>query len=324
MQRTLPILGLFAILFVGMISPAMAESDEHWEDTYHELEEEYNEQRYNLEQEFEDKYEELNRYYDEQKMEIYDKIDSDPSLGDDEVEKMFQELFDEYEQKQEDIDEVFEKELTDLNRMYDEKFNQLNREFEKDDYDKYNDDGTYYDDDDHYDDKYYDGQYHDDKNYDDRYYYDSNYYAPHEKDPEWDSIEPLAKRIMEIIPMDKIQRLWEAGQLDEIVELIVSETDLTYEEAKRVVMFFEKYENQKPDDHYYPKHDYPGTDYYEPYPVPGVDNGEILRLEQRISELEDENQMLRETIAELEEKLVQINGVVMEQVKFIYEWVLSQ
>ena len=47
-------------------------------------------------------------------------------------------------------------------------------------------------------------------------------------------------------------------------------------------------------------------------------------LEQRIAELESENDMLRETIKELEAEIKKINAVVMEQVKFIYEWVQGQ
>lgn len=298
LQKTLPILSLFAIMFVGLVAPAMAENDEYWESTYHELEEEYDEQRWNLEEEFEEKYEELSRYYEEEKMAIYDKIDSDPSLSDDDIDKMFKDLFNEFEEKQEDLDEIFEKELYDLNRMYDEKFRQLDKEFEKyDDYDDY--------------DKY--------EKYDD-------YDEPYLDDPEWKSIEPLTQKIMDAIPMEKIQSLWESEQIDELVELIVSETDLSHEDAKRVVLFFERYDDRDHDKYDYPEHDYydyPEHDYYESNPTLYSDD-QIVRLEQRIHELEEENQILRETIAELEDKISQINAVVMEQVKFIYEWVLSQ
>ena len=72
-----------------------------------------------------------------------------------------------------------------------------------------------------------------------------------------------------------------------------------------------------------PKYDYEEYD-YEEYDYPVADDGTILKLEQRIAELERENNMLRETIEELEEKIIQINAVLMEQVKFIYEWGQSQ
>ena len=63
------------------------------------------------------------------------------------------------------------------------------------------------------------------------------------------------------------------------------------------------------------------NEYPESHPT---DNEQILKLEQRIAELEEENQMLLETIEELEEKIIQVNAILMEQVKFIYEWVQSQ
>ena len=304
MQKTLPILGLFAILFVGLITPAVAEYDNKWDEKYKELEEEFEEKRHHLEREFHEEFEELEREYEEKKMEIYEKIEESPDLKDSEINKLFDELYLDFEEKRlalehdmmkqfEEIDELFEKEL----RHIDEEAKEY---YEKHD-DRYEDDDYYYDDD------YFE---HDDyKDYDE----------PHKYDPEWKSIEPLAQRIMDVIPMEKIQSLWESGQIDRLIELITSETDLSYEEAKHVVMFFEKYGDKEHDRYDYPEHDYP-----EPYPAPYVDDGEVLRLEQRIAELEEENQILRDTIAELEEKISQINAVVMEQVKFIYEWVLSQ
>ncbi|KER06339.1 hypothetical protein AAA799E16_00851 [Marine Group I thaumarchaeote SCGC AAA799-E16] len=182
-----------------------------------------------------------------------------------------------------------------------------------------------------------DDTYRDYSDYDDDYKDDREFY---EHDPEWESIEPLAKRIMEKISMEKIERLWGAGEIEQLAELIVSETDLTYEQAKRVIAFFEKYDDRDYEDDYHeydyheydygeydaagnPKYDYRESD-YERYDYPVTDDGTILKLEQRIVELEEENQLLRDTIEELEEKIVQINAVLMEQVKFIYEWVQSQ
>ena len=131
---------------------------------------------------------------------------------------------------------------------------------------------------------------------------------------------------MDAIPMEKIQHLWESGQVDELLELIVSETDLSYEEAKRVIAFHEKYKDrhdEKSDEY---EHGYPDHRYDEPYPYsePTDDDSQIHKLEQRISELEEENRSLQNTISELEEKVSQMNTVLMEQVKFIYEWATSQ
>ena len=326
MQKTLPVLGLFAILFVGLIGPAMADDDK-WDEQYRELEREFDEKRQQIEEQFHDEFEEIEKEYAETKMQIYEKIESNPELTQVEIDEMYNELFFEFDEKRQSVELQMWEQFEIIEKEFQKQLEQIDAEA-REYYDKQYDDYEKYDD---YDDSYYnaDGTYNEDyEKHDD---YDD--YAPHEQDPEWDSIEPLAKRIMEIIPMDKIQRLWEAGQLEEIVELIVSETDLSYEEAKRVVSFFERYENQKPDDHEYREYDHPEYDaagnqypeynYPEPYPVP-ADNGEILKLEQRISELEEENQSLRETIDELQEKITQINAVVMEQVKFIYEWVLSQ
>ena len=308
MQKIFPILGLFAILFVGMISPAMAE-DYKWDEKYREIEDEFNEKRHQIDNHFQEEFEELDKHYEELKMEIYEKIDSS-DLSDSEIDEMFDELFSEFDEKRQSLESDMIRQFQELEEMFENELRHLDEQARED---YVNADGTYRDSTD------YDSDYEDDKYRD---------YQPHEDDPEWKSIEPLADRIMEIIPMEKIQRLWEAGQIEELVELIVSETDLSHEEAKHVVSFFEKYDDRDYHSDDYPEeyreYDYKEYDYPEPYPVPGIDNGEILRLEQRIVELEDENHMLRETIAELEEKITQINAVVMEQVKFIYEWVLSQ
>ena len=318
MQKSLPILGLFAILIVGLTTPAMAEYDE-WDDKYKQLEDEFEEKRHQIEKEFDEKYDELDKHYEDSKAEIYEKTDNS-DLSYSEIDAMFYELFLEFEEKErilesemirqfDELDESFENELRNL----DEQSRQHYDEYERDD-------GEFY-----------------------------------ENDPEWKSIEPLANRIMELVPMEKIQRLWEVGEIDQLVELIVSETDLSYEEAKRVVVFFEKYEDKERDEDYYeddyreydyreydvagnPKYDereydedhyednyreydFEEYEYTESYPT---DNEQIFRLEQRIVELEEENKMLLETIEELEEKIIQVNAVLMEQVKFIYEWVQSQ
>ena len=48
--------------------------------------------------------------------------------------------------------------------------------------------------------------------------------------------------------MEKIQKLWMSPQHDALVDLIVSETDLTVEQAKKVIAFFERVEEAERDD----------------------------------------------------------------------------
>ena len=291
MQKTLPILGLFAVLMVGMITPAMAEYDNKWEQKYIELENEFEEKRHQIDRQFQQEFEELDKYYEQEKMQIYEKIENS-DLSDSEIDKMFDELFREFEEKRhsleadmmiqfKELDEMFQKELRHLDETID---NQRH-------------DGTYD-------------------------------YEPYKDDSEWKSIEPLAQRIMDTIPMEKIQSLWESGQIDRLIELIVSETDLSYDEAKRVVIFFEKYDDRDYEKEHYPEHDYSDYNYPEhDYPVPqptSYPDEQVLRLEQKISELEEENQILKETIRDMEEKMAQMNALLLEQVRFIYEWVTTQ
>jgi len=166
----------------------------------------------------------------------------------------------------------------------------------------------------------------------------------HENDPEWRTIEPLANRIMDTIPMDKIERLWMAGEIDVLLDLIVSETDLTYEEAKRVLAFYEKYDDKDYRDDYskydgdrdyrddYSKYDgyvqtereYPQYDYVEQHDTPYYDDSNELLLEQRIVELEDENQELRIEISEFEKQLSELNALIMDQFGFILDWMTNQ
>lgn len=291
MQNKLPVLGLFAILIVGLTTPVMAEYDQ-WEERYQQLAEEFEEKRHQIEIDFQEEFEELDREYEEKKMEIYEKIENDPELSDSEINAMFDELFLEFDEERRSLELDMMKQFHELEEMLEKEFRQLDEE-SREYYEEQRSDGEFY-----------------------------------ENDPEWESIEPMVNRIMEVVPPEKIQKLWEAGEIEQLIELIVSETDFTYDQVKRIVMFFEKYDNRD-DGSYdtseqYPEHEYPEYDHPEPYPVPGIDNEQVLRLEQRISDLEEENQMLRDTIEELEEKISQINAVLMEQVKFIYEWVTTQ
>ena len=302
MQKTLPILGLFAVLMVGMITPAIAEYDNKWEQKYIELENEFEEKRHQIDRQFQQEFEELDKYYEQEKMQIYEKIENS-DLSDSEIDKIFDELFREFEEKRhsleadmmiqfKELDEMFQKELRHLDETIDNQ-----RHDGTYDYEPYKD-GTYVN------------------------------YEPYKDDSEWKSIEPLAQRIMDTIPMEKIQSLWESGQIDRLIELIVSETDLSYDEAKRVVIFFEKYDDRDYEKEHYPEHNYSDYNYPEhDYPVPqptSYPDEQVLRLEQKISELEEENQILKETIRDMEEKMAQMNALLLEQVRFIYEWVTTQ
>ena len=223
MQKTLSILALFAVLAVGLISPAIAEGDDKWDEQYRELEREFDEKRHQIDREANEQFEELDKEYANEKNEIYEKIESNPDIKDSEIDRMFEELFSKYDEKRQSIESEIMKQFEEMDREFEKELQRIDdevrehyekQEGEHDDYDKYDEHDDY------------------------------NDYQPHEDDPEWKSIEPLTQRIMDVIPMEKIQRLWESGQIDELLEMIVSETDLSYEEAKRVIAFHEKYKDR--------------------------------------------------------------------------------
>ena len=342
--------------------------DEEYREKFHLLEQEYHEKFLQLEREFEEdrmykdhqadqeridlehqyktKFQELDYAQDNALRDLEHEISQSHDLTEDQTRQMFDEIFDKYEKErrvledqihqdmnfrdysfEDDMYREYDNQRMVLEKEFDQKIMELEHEFDqmrmelKKDYDTTN-----------YDDKFYDDRNYDDRNYDDRNYDDRahDYKEAHENDPEWQSIEPLANSIMDVIPMDKIERLWMAGEIDVLLDLIVSETDLTYEEAKRVLTFFEKYEGDRDyrDDHYdgYTQTDqsYPEHDYVESQDTPYYDDSKELLLEQRIADLEDENQELRIEISEFEKQLADLNAVVMEQVGFIYDWITNQ
>ncbi|MBL7002048.1 MAG: hypothetical protein ISR80_04760 [Nitrosopumilus sp.] len=324
MYKTLSI-GLFAMLFVGFsIVPAFADDINQ---RFYELESDFEQKRQSISQYYDEQYRELEQEYGVIKLEVVQKIEQN-DFSDSEIDAMYNELFSFYNESRAEIDSAMLLEFEELERMFQEEIERVDAEYsdyEKDtrydetinDYDStytdYNADGTAVTN----HDEYYDN-------------YEQNEREYFESDPEWVEIQPLAQRIMDIIPMEKIQRLWESPQHDALVELIVAETNLTIEEAKKVIAFFERVERQ--DDYqkeeYYEK-EYREYDYVEPtyaYVEPQVyyDDSEVLRLEQKITELQAENDTLRNEISELKVKLEQVNAVVMEQIKIIYEWVLGQ
>jgi hypothetical protein len=142
-------------------------------------------------------------------------------------------------------------------------------------------------------------------------------YEPYQYDEEYSEIEELKDRILANVSMDEIQSFWMRGDFEGLRDLIMSKTDLTEDEVKRVFAFFQKYEG----DH----RDYnDDRDGYQDYDRPNDNSGETDRLLQRIDQLEQENRELRDYLDELEQKLTDLNLIVMQQVQVIYEWVLSQ
>ena len=53
-------------------------------------------------------------------------------------------------------------------------------------------------------------------------------------------------------------------------------------------------------------------------------NADVIHLEQRIRTLETENQELRDQVVDLEEQIENLNLLLMEQLKVIYEWILNR
>jgi len=148
-------------------------------------------------------------------------------------------------------------------------------------------------------------------------------YEPYQYDEEYSEIEGLKDRMLANVSMDEIQSFWMRGDFEELRDLIMSKTDLTEDEVKRVFEFFQKYEG----DHRDYNDDYDGYqeyDGYQDYDQPNNDSGEIDRLLQRIDQLEQENRELRDYLDELEQKLTDLNLIVLQQVEVIYEWMLSQ
>lgn len=124
LQKKFILFELFFVFSLGLYIPIFAETSDI-DDAYSQLKIEYGEQRWDLEQEFEKKFEDLRQYYDEQKQIISEKAKLNSSLSDNDIDKMFIDLFNEYEEKQEDIQDEFDSELIDLDMMFGENFKQF-------------------------------------------------------------------------------------------------------------------------------------------------------------------------------------------------------
>lgn len=292
MKVALSIFGLFAVLLVGIIGPAMAETTATM-DNSSDVKRKYEEKRQAIEKHYQIEFENLEKQYSQVKMEIYNKIDANPNLTQSEIDSMFNQFIAEFDKKRKNLESMKMNELYELDRMFKNEIHPMPTKPQSADSAKSD-------------------------------YVKSLPKEPYLNDPQWKTIEPLAQKIMDTIPMEKIQSLWESGQIDRLLELIVSETDLTYDEAKRVVSFFAKYDNQNYDE----KPHYDGTPHYAANPIPAsppyMDDSLVIKLEQRIDELERENKELREYNSQLEQKIAEINIIVLEQIKIIYDWVITK
>jgi len=110
--------GLISIFFIGMISNAIADSDEQ----YLEIKEIYDDQRWDLEKEFKEKFKASSNYFKEQKQAIYEKSESDPTLTAEQVNQMLRDVFYEFVDRQEDIKTEYKSKVDALNAMFEKKF----------------------------------------------------------------------------------------------------------------------------------------------------------------------------------------------------------
>jgi len=124
---------------------------------------------------------------------------------------------------------------------------------------------------------------------------------------DYDSIEKIKNTIMAEFSMEELESYWANGDMEGLLSEILSRTDLTRAEVEKIFGYAAKYDDRYMDE-YEPKHQ--------------ENNYEFDRLEQRIQELEDENRELRGYISDLEKKLENLNEIVMEQLKVIYDWII--
>jgi len=124
---------------------------------------------------------------------------------------------------------------------------------------------------------------------------------------DYESVDTIKNKIMAAFSMDEIESFWSSDR-EGLLSEILARTDLTRAEIEKLFGYAEKY-----DDH---EDDYDRPDHQE--------NFDFDRLEERIQQLENENRELRGHIFDLEKKLADLNQVIIEQVRVIYEWVISR
>ncbi|NJK78163.1 MAG: hypothetical protein HC944_05195 [Nanoarchaeota archaeon] len=110
-MKTSLLFGLFAVLFVGMIGPVMAESITGESQKYEQKRQEI-EKRYHLE------FQSLEKQYAQVKMEIYQKIEANPQLTEDEKNSMFEQFIREFDEKRKNLEHKKMQELEELKMSY--------------------------------------------------------------------------------------------------------------------------------------------------------------------------------------------------------------
>jgi len=126
---------------------------------------------------------------------------------------------------------------------------------------------------------------------------------------DYDTIDMIKNKIMVAFSMNEIEKYWSNGDREGLLSEILARTDLTRAEVEKIFGYAEKYDDR------------PMDEYDRPDPQ---ENYDYDRIEERIQELENENRELRGYIFELEKKLDDLNQIMMEQVKVIYEWVITR
>ena len=354
--------GLVAIILIGAPTFSNANAEERYEDfrqleqefreKFHELEEEYRQKFMQLEREFEqkrmdtefdtdgkrlaieheyqDKFLQLDLEFEEKRLALEEEIWQSEDLTPEQTREMFEQLYAGFEEQRRALEDQmyqemssfehsgnefndlyydFEQQRIELEHEFDQKRQQLEHEFDRKRMEL-------------------EQEFRDD-------------YNPYLNDEGYSEIKELEEKILASVSMDEIQSLWMAQDFDGLRDLILSRTDLTDDEVTLVFEFFKKYEGDHRDyddyregdhrdnDDYGERDGYTEYDEYEDrnyqeFDKPNDTLGEINILLQRIDQLEEENQELRDYLGELEQKLTDLNLIVMQQVQIIYEWVLNQ
>ena len=340
--------GVVAIMMIAAPTFSNANAEERFEEfrqleeefreKFHDLEEAYRQKFMQLEREFEQKrmdmefdtdskrlaieHEYQNKFlqldldFEEQRLALEEEISQSEDLTPEQTREMFDELYAEFEEQRRALEDQmyqemssfehsgyefndlyydFQQQRLDLEHEFDQERQQLEQEFDRKRMEL-------------------EQEFRDD-------------YEPYQYDEGYSEIKELEEKILASLSMDEIQSLWMARDYNGLRDLILSRTDLTDDEVTLVFEFFKKYEGDHRDYDDYREHDdyreYDDRDYRE-FDEPNDNSGETDRLLQRIDQLEQENQELRDYLYELERKLTDLNLIVMQQVQVIYEWVLSQ
>ena len=334
--------GLVAIMMIGASTFSNANAEERFED-FRQLEEEFREKFHALEQEYQQKFIQLEQEFEQKRMDMEFNMDSKKLDIEHEYQNKFQELDFEFEAKRLALEEEISQSeyLTpDQTRdMFDELYLEFEEQRRKLEDQMYREMNSFGHSDNEFNDLYHNLQQQrldlehefDQKRQQLEYEFDRKRmeleqefrddYEPYQYDEGYSEIKKLEEKILASISMDEIQSLWMARDYGGLRDLILSRTDLTDDEVTLVFEFFKKYEGDHRDYDDYREHDsyreYDDRDYRE-FDEPNDNSGETDRLLQRIDQLEQENQELRDYLYELERKLTDLNLIVMQQVQVIY------